>query len=129
MPIATTNPATGKVERTFEEISDEEVERILAQAASTFRTYRTTTFAERGGWMVRAAEILENEVDRIATMMTTEMGKTLVAARAEVLKCATACRYFADTPNRSWSTSRPTRRPWARSTPTRPGSPSVRCWP
>jgi len=43
----------------LDEISDEEVERILAWPASTFRTYRTTTFAERGGWMVRAAEILE----------------------------------------------------------------------
>jgi succinate-semialdehyde dehydrogenase/glutarate-semialdehyde dehydrogenase len=95
MPIATTNPATGEVEQTFEEISDEEVERILALAASTFRTYRTTTFAERAGWMAGAAGILESEVDRIATMMTTEMGKTLAAAKAEVLKCAKACRYFA----------------------------------
>ena len=51
MPIATTNPATGKVEQTFDEISDEEVERILALAASTFRTYRITTFAERSGWL------------------------------------------------------------------------------
>ena len=82
MPIATTNPATGEVEQTFEEISDEEVERILALAASTFRTYRNTTFAERAGWMAGAAGILESEVDRIATMMTTEMGKTLAAAKA-----------------------------------------------
>ena len=96
MPIATTNPATGKVEQTFDEISDLEVERILALAASTFRTYRTTTFAQRGAWMVRAAEILETEVDRIGTTMTTEMGKTLAAAKVEVLKCAKACRYFAE---------------------------------
>jgi len=96
MPIATTNPATGKVEQTFDEITDAEVERILALAASTFRTYRTTTFAARGAWMIRAAEILETEVDRIATTMTTEMGKTLAAAKAEVLKCAKACRYFAE---------------------------------
>ncbi|HEX7443525.1 MAG TPA: NADP-dependent succinic semialdehyde dehydrogenase [Acidimicrobiales bacterium] len=96
MPIATINPATGKTEQTFEEISDQEVERILARAADTFRSYRTTSFAERGAWMVRAGEILEDEVDRIAAMMTTEMGKTLAAARAEVLKCAKACRYFAE---------------------------------
>jgi succinate-semialdehyde dehydrogenase/glutarate-semialdehyde dehydrogenase len=96
MPIATTNPATGKVEQTFDEMTDDEVERILARAATTFATYRTTTFAERGAWMVRAAEILETEVDRIATTMTTEMGKTLAAAKAEALKCAKACRYFAE---------------------------------
>ena len=96
MPIATINPANGKTEQTFEEISDQEVERILARAADTFRSYRTTSFAERGAWMVRAGEILEDEVDRIAAMMTTEMGKTLAAAKAEVLKCAKACRYFAE---------------------------------
>jgi succinate-semialdehyde dehydrogenase/glutarate-semialdehyde dehydrogenase len=96
MPIATTNPATGTVEKTFDEMTDDEVERILARAATTFATYRTTTFAERGAWMVRAAEILETEVDRIATTMTTEMGKTLAAAKAEALKCAKACRYFAE---------------------------------
>jgi succinate-semialdehyde dehydrogenase/glutarate-semialdehyde dehydrogenase len=54
MPIATTNPATGTVEKTFDEMTDDEVERILARAATTFATYRTTTFAERGAWMVRA---------------------------------------------------------------------------
>ena len=96
MPIATINPATGVTERTFEEISDQEVERILARAAATFTSYRTTSFAERAAWMVRAAEILEDEVDRVATMMTTEMGKTLAAAKAETLKCAKACRYFAE---------------------------------
>ncbi|HEY4928157.1 MAG TPA: NADP-dependent succinic semialdehyde dehydrogenase [Acidimicrobiales bacterium] len=96
MAIATINPATGTTERTFEEISDEEVERILARAAATFRTYRRTSFAERGAWMVRAAGILEDEVDHIAAMMTTEMGKTLAAAKAEALKCAKACRYFAE---------------------------------
>jgi len=96
MAIATINPATGKTEQTFEEISDQDVERILAQAAATYRTYRTTSFAQRGAWMMRAAQILEDEVDRIGTMMTTEMGKTLAAAKAEVLKCAKACRYFAE---------------------------------
>ena len=96
MPIATINPATGVTERTFEEISDQEVERILTRAAAAFTSYRTTSFAERAAWMVRAAEILEDEVDGVATMMTTEMGKTLAAARAEALKCAKACRYFAE---------------------------------
>ena len=96
MPIATINPATGVTERTFEEISDQEVERILARAAATFTSYRTTSFAERAAWMVGAAEILEDEVDRVANMMTTEMGKTLAAAKAETLKCAKACRYFAE---------------------------------
>jgi succinate-semialdehyde dehydrogenase/glutarate-semialdehyde dehydrogenase len=96
MAIATVNPATGQTVKTFSEFTEAEVERALAQAASTFLTYRNSTFAERSAWMRRAAEILEAEVDPVAEMMTTEMGKTLASARQEVLKCAKACRYFAD---------------------------------
>ena len=95
MAIATINPATGQTVKTFSELSDEEVERGLARAATTFRTYRRTTFAERSAWMRQAGEILDSEVDTVAEMMTTEMGKTIAAARQEVQKCAKACRYFA----------------------------------
>ncbi|MHB1536590.1 MAG: NADP-dependent succinic semialdehyde dehydrogenase [Acidimicrobiales bacterium] len=96
MPIATINPATGKTVRTFEELSDEEIERRLATANATFSSYRRTSFAERAGWMIEAAKILDHDVERVAAMMTTEMGKTLAAARQEVEKCAKACRHYAD---------------------------------
>ena len=96
MAIATINPATGETERTFEEISEAEIERRLAAAAAAAATYRLTTFAERAGWMRRAADILDAEQDQIAAMMTTEMGKTLAAAKQEVAKCATTCRYYAE---------------------------------
>jgi succinate-semialdehyde dehydrogenase/glutarate-semialdehyde dehydrogenase len=96
MAIATINPATGRTVSTFPELTDAEVEERLALAAATFLTYRHTTFAERAAWMRRSGEILDAEVDDIAEMMTTEMGKTLVAARQEVQKCARACRYFAE---------------------------------
>jgi succinate-semialdehyde dehydrogenase / glutarate-semialdehyde dehydrogenase len=94
--IATINPATGETVKTFEEISDDEVERCLAAAASAHASYRLTSFEDRAGWMRRAAGILDDEQDQIAAMMTTEMGKTLSAARQEVAKCATACRYYAE---------------------------------
>ena len=96
MAIATINPATGQTIKTFPDLTDTEVETRLAKAAATFLTYRRTTFAERAVWMRRAGDVLDTEVDDIAEMMTTEMGKTLVAARLEVQKCAKACRYFAD---------------------------------
>jgi succinate-semialdehyde dehydrogenase / glutarate-semialdehyde dehydrogenase len=94
--IATVNPATGETLKTYDEISDEEVERCLAAAAEAHASYRLTDFAERATWMRRAADILDDERDQIAAMMTTEMGKTVAAARQEVAKCATACRFYAD---------------------------------
>jgi len=94
--IATINPATGQTVKTFDEMSEADVARCLSAAADAQESYRLTSFAERSGWMRAAAEILDAEQDPIAAMMTTEMGKTLAAARQEVAKCATACRYFAE---------------------------------
>jgi succinate-semialdehyde dehydrogenase/glutarate-semialdehyde dehydrogenase len=96
MAIATINPTTGQTVKTFTEFTAAEVDQVLSRAATTFRSYRHTTFAERSAWMVRAADILDDEVDPVAEMMTTEMGKTFAAARLEVQKCAKACRYFAE---------------------------------
>ena len=96
MAIATINPATGQTLKTFDEMSEAEVERRLAAAATAYASYRLTSFAERAGWMHSAAGILDKEQDQIAAMMTTEMGKTLAAARQEVAKCASACRYYAE---------------------------------
>ena len=96
MAIATINPATGGTLKTYDEMSEAELERSLAAAATAAADYRLTSFDARAGWMRRAAGILDDEQDQIAAMMTTEMGKTLAAARQEVAKCATACRYYAD---------------------------------
>ena len=96
MAIATINPATGETLKTYDELSEAEVERCLAAAAATYASYRLTSFADRAGWMRQAADILDAENEQIAAMMVTEMGKTLVAARAEVAKCATTCRYYAE---------------------------------
>jgi succinate-semialdehyde dehydrogenase/glutarate-semialdehyde dehydrogenase len=95
MAIATINPANGETIKTFEAHSDAEVDARIARAVETFRTYRLTTFAQRSRWMLAAADIFDNESDDIARVMTTEMGKTLVSARAEAQKCARASRYFA----------------------------------
>ena len=98
MAIATVNPATGETVKTYEEMSEADVERCLAAAARAHASYRLTSFEERAGWMRQAAGILEDEQEQeqVAAMMTTEMGKTLAAARQEVAKCAAACRYYAE---------------------------------
>ena len=96
MGIATINPATGETVKTFAEMSDADVESCLASAVKAHASYRLTSFADRAAWMREAAGILEREQDQAAAMMTTEMGKTLAAARQEVAKCANACRYYAE---------------------------------
>jgi succinate-semialdehyde dehydrogenase/glutarate-semialdehyde dehydrogenase len=96
MAIASVNPATGETIKAFDALSVEELDARLARANAAFQSYRLTTFAQRAEWMRAAADILEKEADGIAAVMTTEMGKTLKAAKAEALKCAKACRFYAD---------------------------------
>ena len=96
MPIATVDPTTGQTLKTFEALTDAEVEVRLERAAVAFRSFRTTSYAQRAQWLRATADLLDAEVDSIADLMTTEMGKTLVSAKAEVTKCAAGCRYYAD---------------------------------
>src|SRR6266700_3968120 len=96
MAIATVNPATGQVLKTFESLSDAQLEVKLQKAVDTFSTYRKTPFAERAQMMLKAGAILESEKERCARMMTTEMGKTFRSAVDEVAKCAWVCRYYAE---------------------------------
>ena len=96
MAFATTNPATGEIEQTFDDYTAEAVDARLAQAAATFETFRRTTFAERARLLTTAAELLEGEIPDIARVLTTEMGKTFASAKGEASKCANAMRWFAE---------------------------------
>ncbi|MFD8719054.1 NADP-dependent succinic semialdehyde dehydrogenase [Streptomyces sp. NPDC059629] len=96
MPIATVNPANGETLETFEAMDEDELERRLELAEATFRTYRTSTFAERARLLHGAADLLDSDQEDIARTMTTEMGKPVKQARAEAAKCAKAMRWYAD---------------------------------
>jgi succinate-semialdehyde dehydrogenase / glutarate-semialdehyde dehydrogenase len=96
LPIATINPTTGETLKTFDPMSPEQVTAAIGRSQEAFLALKHTGFADRAGWMRAAADRLDAERDDVARMMTTEMGKTYAAAKAEVTKCATCCRYYAD---------------------------------
>jgi succinate-semialdehyde dehydrogenase / glutarate-semialdehyde dehydrogenase len=96
MAIATLNPTTGVAEKTFEPHDDAAVDKALAAAHGAFADFSTTSFKERGHLMNGAADLLEGELPDIASVLTTEMGKTFASAKAEVAKCANALRWFAE---------------------------------
>jgi succinate-semialdehyde dehydrogenase/glutarate-semialdehyde dehydrogenase len=100
MAIASTNPATGELLRTFDALSDAHVDEKIRKAAEAFTLYRHTSFAERALRMNKAAEILESEKETLARLMTLEMGKTFRSAADEAAKCAWACRYYAENAER-----------------------------
>jgi succinate-semialdehyde dehydrogenase/glutarate-semialdehyde dehydrogenase len=96
MAISTTDPRTGEVLKTFDELTDAEVEDRLARAAAAAESYRLTTFEQRAGWLRAAADVLDRRTDEVAGVMTLEMGKTKKASVAEIGKCAAVLRHYAD---------------------------------
>ncbi|MGV4982154.1 NADP-dependent succinic semialdehyde dehydrogenase [Streptomyces sp. NRAIS4] len=96
MPIATVNPANGETLKTYEPMGEEELERRLQLAEATFRTYRATSFVDRGRLLLKAADLLDEDRREIGRVMTTEMGKPIKQAWAEAAKCAKAMRWYAE---------------------------------
>ena len=96
MPIQTQNPATGEIIKTFEAYSDERVDEAIAQSVTAFKLLRKWSFDKRAEHMRNVAQILRDEVDELAKIITLEMGKTYASAKAEVLKSAVGADYYAD---------------------------------
>jgi succinate-semialdehyde dehydrogenase/glutarate-semialdehyde dehydrogenase len=96
MPIASVNPATGEIIKTFEPLNEAQIDEKLQRAADIFRVYRRTTFESRESMMRRAADILETEKNDFARLMTREMGKPIKGAVGEAEKCAWVCRYYVE---------------------------------
>jgi len=86
--------------KTFEPLTDSQIEEKLQRAAHVFAEYRKVPFAERARMMLKAADIFDNEKESHARLMTSEMGKTLRSAVEEAVKCAWACRYYAENAER-----------------------------
>lgn len=96
MAITTTNPTTGLVERTFDPHSPEQVEHILQRAADANTAMSATTFAQRSAWMHAAADLMDADLDTLAAMAATEMGKTIPTAKYEITKSANGMRHYAE---------------------------------
>ena len=94
--IISKNPYTGEELSQYEEMGQEEIDKILDRATETFLSWREESFAERSSKMLRVAEELWTNIDEYAQMITREMGKPITQSRAEVQKCAWVCEYYAE---------------------------------
>lgn len=96
MSVSSINPTSQEIIETFEPHDEAAVEAAIARAADRFTSWRATAPGERASLLKAAAETLEARRDTLARTMTTEMGKPLAQAVAEVDKCALVCRHYAE---------------------------------
>ena len=95
MSYQSVNPYDGKTLKTFEELTDEQLETALKTAATCFETWRRTTFAKRATVVAKAAAIMRARTDEFARLATIEMGLLIAQARSEVVLSADITDYYA----------------------------------
>ena len=96
MTLKSINPATEEVVREFSELEGSQIEQALADAHDAFSRWRILSFDARAEPLGEAAKLLRSRKTELGKIITTEMGKTLKDASAEVEKCALVCDYYAD---------------------------------
>lgn len=89
------NPATGEEIARYPHHDAAEQERIVAAAWAGFAIWRSTDVSIRASTLARLGDILRERSDELANLITAEMGKPVVGARGEVVKCANLCDWYA----------------------------------
>ncbi|WP_323675242.1 NAD-dependent succinate-semialdehyde dehydrogenase [Halorubellus sp. PRR65] len=90
------NPATGETIETVETHTDAEVDELLGAAHERYLSWRDVPMHERCELMANAADVLRDNKEEYARLMTEEMGKPITGARGEVEKCAWVCEHYAE---------------------------------
>ena len=95
MTYQSVNPYNGETLKTFDRLTDPQLESALASAATCFESWRHNTFAERAVVVAKAAAIMRVHIDEFARLVTLEMGKLINEARDEVRLSADILDYYA----------------------------------
>ena len=96
MSFISLNPATEEPLSTYPELTLTESKHLVENGHKVFKVWRQSLFPLRAACMKKAAEKLSSKKEFLATLMTQEMGKPILQARAEIEKCAWLCHYFAE---------------------------------
>ncbi|WP_138798599.1 NAD-dependent succinate-semialdehyde dehydrogenase [Halostella pelagica] len=96
MPMDSVNPATEEALESYETHGEGDIDDLLDRADETFEEWREHTITEREALLERAGEVLRDNSEEYAELMTREMGKPIEQGRSEVEKCAWVCDYYAE---------------------------------
>src|ERR1700757_519822 len=92
----TVNPSTGEEIETFSFFNSSEIETVLARAEKSFESFRKLTTHQRAELLSDLAETLRKNKTQLAKVITTEMGKILSEAEAEIEKGAWEADWYAE---------------------------------
>ena len=107
LPIV--NPASGAAIGTLAYAEKADLDEALEAAAKGFATWKRVSAYERSKIMRKAANLLRERIELVATLMTMEQGKTLAEAKAEILNGADTIDWFAEEGRRAYGRVIPAR--------------------
>jgi succinate-semialdehyde dehydrogenase/glutarate-semialdehyde dehydrogenase len=106
--ITVTNPATGEAVGTVPRMGAAEAKRAIEAANAALSAWRDTLAKERGRLLRRWFDLIIANADDLALIMTSEQGKPLAEARAEVVSGAAFIEWFAEEARRTYGETIPT---------------------
>ncbi len=95
MTFTSVDPATGQLLAEHQAHTPSQVEGLLSAAHAAQADWRLRPLADRTAVLAALADVMERDVERLALLLTSEMGKPLAQARGEVMKCVDGIRYYA----------------------------------
>ncbi|MFH1294634.1 MAG: aldehyde dehydrogenase family protein [Candidatus Aenigmatarchaeota archaeon] len=89
------NPANGKTIGRFQTGTEHDVDMAIEAAENAFKDWSSTPAPKRAEVLLKAAQIMRSEKERLAKIVTTEMGKVLKEGRGDVQEAIDTLEYFA----------------------------------
>ena len=109
--LSVTNPANGQVLGTVPKSGQAETARAIEAAAAAFESFRKTTAAERAAMLRKMHDVMIENADALAELLTLEQGKPLAEAKGEIVIGANYILWFAEEGRRVYGDIVPS--PWA----------------
>ncbi|WP_028635385.1 MULTISPECIES: NADP-dependent succinate-semialdehyde dehydrogenase [Pseudomonas] len=109
--INVTNPATGEVIGTVPKMGTAETRRAIEAADKALPAWRALTAKERSAKLRRWFELMIENQDDLARLMTTEQGKPLAEAKGEIAYAASFIEWFAEEAKRVYGDTIPGHQP------------------
>jgi succinate-semialdehyde dehydrogenase / glutarate-semialdehyde dehydrogenase len=109
--LSVLNPATGAVLGTVPKSGKAETTRAIDAAAEAFKSFSRTTAAERAKILRRMHDVMLDNADALAELLTLEQGKSLAEAKGEITIGANYILWFAEEGRRIYGDLVPS--PWA----------------
>lgn len=96
MKLQSINPFNQQLIAEYDEISDYQLQQSLAQSLEAFKSWSKASIPLRAEKLIATANRLRADKQKLSVLISTEMGKTIREAEAEIEKCAWICEYYAE---------------------------------